>query len=275
MAKSLHPYHSDQVKGSVGALTHRTCKGIGTVSRLRQKSPAVNRRAFISTPQEIAGLWSWFVADRGLTLRVDGLNKYVKFWNDQIGGFGQLAQSVAGNQPKWIVADPAHNNRPYVLPDATDDSLSTTPLVVAFAPPLDVWIVATDAGTPSTARTLLSLNSTVIRHLNVSTNPLWQWRWQDPAANLIAQYSDATVKIWRLSLTPLSAELFWNGVSQNAPAVVAIGSFNRLRLFATHLLAAFYNKPLFEILFWRRILNSTESALLLRYLNNTYDVFAE
>jgi len=272
LAKSKGALHAEIVKGSTGAITHRVYRGTGTLSKHRAPSRIRFKRATIGSPLEIPNIFSLHSVGQGYTLRSFGGNKFLVSLLDLVGGFGTLNQTNDTIQPLWLPSDPSHNNRPYILPDGFVQNIFSSVLPLDFPPPLDVWLVAQDCGTPTSARVLLSLHKTLTAHINASTTATFQWRWQNPICNMIAPWSNDTVKVWRISFTPATVQLFWNGIPQQIPLPVSGVTFNWLRLFSTNTGVSVYNRRLFEIATWRRILNPVEAALLLRFYQEYFNI---
>lgn len=272
MARSSGPLHSNSARGTVGPLTHRIWRGNGTVSRHRSPSRIRLRPSAILSPENILNCFARFNAGIGTTLRFGSGGFFLVSLADLIGGFGLASQPSVTRQPKWFDADPAHNNKPYILPDGSDDYLTTPLLPAHFHPPLDVWIVAEDCGVPTSDRVLFNLSSTMLACLNASASATYQWLWNSPLIGLLAPWSISTVKVWRLIINPSTIQLFWNGVPQSDPKTISTLTFDLLRFFAPYYLTALYNRRLFEIAFWRRILNPVEAALLLRYYTETFNI---
>ena len=272
MAKSKGAHHAEQVKGSIGAITHRVYRGTGTVSKHRAPSRVRMQPASIQTPQEIKDCFSLHSAGSGYTLSSPVSPFYLVSLADQVGGFGILQQPLQTNRPRWYPADPARNNRPYILPDGNNDSIYSTPIIPAYNAPLELWIVAQDVVDPAINRCLFNLHSTASRYLYQAIDPSHTWRWLTPGVEKLAPYGNQTTKIWRICFVGTTLQIFWNGVAQAAPQSLTTFTFNQLRLFSRFDSTLFYNKRLFEIATWRRILNQVEATLLLRYYRSAYNI---
>lgn len=272
MARSTGPLHSDSARGSAGPLTHRVWRNNGTVSRHRAPSRVRLQPSKILSPEAISDCFARFNAGIGTTLRFGSGGHYLVSLADLIGGFGLASQPILASQPKWFSADPAHNNKPYIFPDGSNDYLTTPTLTSHFHPPLDIWVIAEDTGTPTTSRTLFGLSSIVSSQLVVSSDPALQWFWVSLTVPKLALWSNSTVKVWRLIIQPGTIQLFWNGFPQSAPKTISTQTFDRLKIFASRVNTLVYNRRLFEIAFWRRILNPVEAALLLRLYKETFNI---
>jgi len=272
MARSTGPLHSDQARGSAGNLTHRVYRGTGTVSRHRSPSRIKRRRASIVSPQQIPGCFSYHTAAVGYLLRVVGSLKYLVSLQDLAGGFGQFLQSIAPFQPQWISSDPLHGNRPYLLFDGVDDGLPTTPLVPRFSAPLDVWVVASDCGIPSSDIGFISFSSSYSRYLYCDSSPAIQWGWVSPAQYNLKPHVDLGVRVWRIVFSAGTIQIFINGVAQTLPKTITTTEFNRILYSFVFVSGHAYPGKLFDIATWRRILNPVEVALLLRYYTETFNI---
>ena len=272
MAKVKGQLHSDHVKGSVGPVTHRLYRGVGTASKHRSPSRKRLTKLWIKSPCEISGCWSRFVAGTGYTLRTVGVDNYLKYLLDLAGGFGTLSQLIDPKQPRWFSSDPVHGNQSYILPDGVDDFIETIAVSPPFSSPLEIWIIASDTGVPTSYQALFSLHPTSTQRLIVGPDVPIKWQWQSPSVILLAPWGDGTVKVWRIVFDGTSIQIFWNGVPQSDPKPVSALSFSRLRLFASRVPSFYYSKRLFEINFFRRILNPVEVQVLHSYFYGLYDL---
>jgi len=272
MAKVSGQLHSDLAKGSIGPVTHRVYRGTGTASKHRAPSRKRLTKLTIKSPLDIGNCWSRHSADIGYTLRIVPPDAFLKSLSDQVGGFGTLSQLDDVRQPLWFPSDSSHNNRPYIIPDGLNDYMFTLTNPVKFGAPFDIWAVMYDCGHPSASRAPLCFASVPSAHLNCSTNPALQWVWQAPPIGLLANWSDATCKVWRIVFDQNTIQMFWNGVAQSPPKIVPSQLFDLLQIFASIAPAGFYNNRLFEITTFRRILNPVEAQLLLHYLFDFYNL---
>lgn len=272
MVKSKGSHHSERVSGSVGPLTHRLYRGMETISRHRSPTRVKFRQPSISSPSNIPGCWSRYVASQGYVLSSAVPPFFLVSLADLCNGYGTLIQPTSALRCRWYPSDPLHNNQPYLLPDGINDTHYTVPSSTTINAPLDIWIVAADIGTPTVNRTLLSLHSVLARYLVCTVDPVQTYRWLTPNAEGLAPWSDATVKVWRIVFTGSTVQIYWNGIPQKAPTALASFSSDNLRLFARFDVTQFYNKPLFEIAFWRRILNPVEAKFLLSYYRLTFNI---
>jgi len=272
MAKSKGALHSEIAKGSTGAITHRVYRGTGTVSKHRAPSRVRMQQASIQSVREIKDCFSLHSAGVGYVLSGPVPPQYCVSIMDQCGGFGTISAPSSATRPKWFPADPAHNNRPYLLPNGINQFMYSSPLTVAFAPPLDIWVVASDTPHSASYRCMFSLYSLSERAFLRHIDPQPYWSWRIPLVEFLTPASDDVVKIWRIILTSTTIQVFWNGIAQSAPKALSITALNQLRLFSRNDQAMPYDRRLFEIATWRRILNPVEAELLLRFYRYTYDI---
>jgi len=272
MAKVSGQLHSDLAKGSVGPVTHRIYRGTGTASKHRAPSRKRLTKLWIKSPVDIPGCWSRFVAGIGYTLRTVGVDNYLKYLLDQVGGFGTLTQLVDGLQPKWFPSDPAHGNQPYILPDGIDDFIQTGTISPFFDCPLEIWIVASTAGSIVGTKVLTNFSNNSDMCFAYSSNPAARHYWKSPTVNLLAPELAENVCVWRLVLTQYTIQVFINNVAQTAPKATSPMSFRNFRLFTQKSGSYPWAKRLFEIDFYRRILNPVEVQLLHSYFYDLYDL---
>jgi hypothetical protein len=133
-------------------------------------------------------------------------------------------------------------------------------------------MIAVDCGTPSINRIPLSLNSDNLHYVICSTNTATQWAFYLPLVQLLAPYSNDKVKVWRFLFSNNTLRLWWNGTPQSPIKGCSSFAINRLRLLGLGGTTAPYNRRLFEIAFWRRILNEVEVQLLLRFYRETFNI---
>ena len=272
MAKVKGQLHSDLVKGSVGPVTHRLYRGVGTASKRRSPNRVRIAKRWIGSPLDLPGCFSRHSADIGCTLRILPPDSFIKSISDQVGGFGTLSQLIDVNQPNWFPSDPAHGDKPYILPDGVDDNLSTLPIVTPFGLPFDVWIIAADCGVPPFGRALFNLSSVFNLLFYAHGSPSYMWVWTAPTVPLLAPWSNRTTKVWRIKFDYGTIQVFWNGIPMSIPKLIPTPAFNRLQLFASYLGTTPYNSRLFEIATFRRILNPVETQLLLSYYYDVYNL---
>jgi hypothetical protein len=141
-----------------------------------------------------------------------------------------------------------------------------------FSQPLDIWICMANSPFSATTRTIFRLNSAIATYFARSNNINWGWFWQPAGTLNLAPHSDSTVRIWRIKIQGSTAQCFWNGVAQSLPKTIFLPDYNFLRLFAVSSGTAIYDKKLFEIAIWRRILTGVEASFLLRYYRSWFNV---
>lgn len=262
MAKIIGPGHADALKGKLASTTFRTYRGTAIASNSRMPVKRLIKPYAITKPEDIPGCFARFNAALGITKSGLPPNEIVKFWNDQIGGFGTLTQLASASQPKWFPTDPARNNQPYIIGDGINDRMATPPLVITIQQPLDIWIIGADVGTPTTVKVYFGLNSLTANHIAYSPTPTFKHYFNAPPAHLLAPDSNSTTKLWRITLTLTTIQIAWNTIPQSIPKPLALQSFNQLHIFSFYIPGYFASYKLFEIAFWRRILTPIESALL-------------
>jgi hypothetical protein len=208
----------------------------------------------------------------GYTLRSVPPNNFLTQLKDQVGGLGTLAQITSAFQPRWFPSDISHNNRPYILPDGSNDFMDTSVLPLGYSQPLEIWIVAANSPFGTLTRALFRLNSSVPVYFARSNNYPQGWIWQPGGTYNLAPQALELVRIWRIVISAGTAQVFWNGVAQSIPKAITPPDYDFLRLFAVSSGTAIYDKKLFEICFFNSILNPVEAGLLLRYYREWFNV---
>jgi len=272
MAKVKGGLHSDLVKGSVGPVTHRLYRGVGTASKHRSPSRKRLTKLWIKSPLDIGNCWSRHSADINHILRYDGDDAYLVSLADQSHGFGALSQSDLSFQPLWFSSDPARNNRPYILPDGVDDFLKSVPLAASFFQPFEIWMVASTAGLISSRKVLVSFSEVADAFFAYYGIAAVRYYWTLPSVLLLGGALTENVVVWRLVLTASTIQLFVNGTPLTAPKAFSNVPFRNLRLFCERRGVYLWEKKLFEITTYRRILNPVESQLLLSFYFDLYNL---
>lgn len=265
--------HSELASGSASGVTHKHYRGNGIATKRRNPPGIRIRLSRLDSPLNVDDCFSWICAGRGQDLRSAPPLYYCKSLNDLAGGFSYVAQLDNAKQPLWTPSDPLHGGYPFITPDGLNDYLMSPSLTIPLTAPYDIWFVAMDPGTPTSARVLSSFHQSSDNHLNCAAAVANQWVWYTPVTPKLALWSNSTLKIFRLVITGLTIQLFWNGVAQTIPKAYAGCAINILRMFCSRSYTAFYNKPLFDFAMWLRILNPVEVNSLLRYWNFKYKVF--